>query len=159
MSIKPITEAMWPQIVALQAEAYFQVEPESLDVLKSKWLISPASCFVYEKAGKLVAYLLAHCWHSETAPKLYQMLPDGTTGPILFLHDLAISKAAAGDGLGTKMVSYLIKTAKEGGFQQINLVAVQQSGAFWQKQGFLPVDNQQLCPGYGDGAQLMSLRF
>ena len=155
MPIKKINEAAWSEILKIQAEAYSQIEPESVDVLQSKWLRSPETCFVYEKAGEVVGYLLAHAWNRETPPKLYETLPSGTEGLILFLHDLAISNAAAGDGLGKKMVSHLFNIAKEAGFKQIRLVSVQDSVAFWEKQGFISGTHQQVCNSYGKGAQLM----
>jgi ribosomal protein S18 acetylase RimI-like enzyme len=159
MSIKLIDDSSWSGIVAVQAQAYSEIEPESLEVLRSKWLRSPESCFVYEKAGKVVGYLLAHLWNSETPPKLYQTLPVGTAGSILFLHDLAIAREAAGEGIGKKMVLHLLDTAKVLGIEQIRLVSVQDSVAFWQKYGFSPIVHQDLCSSYGEYAQLMSRRM
>ncbi len=159
MPIKPIDDTSWSGIIKVQAEAYSQVEPESLDVLKSKWLRSPQSCFVYEKAGNVVGYLLAHSWNRDAPPKLFQTLPVVTDGPIIFLHDLAVSSDASGEGIGGKMVAHLLQIAKASGFQQIRLVSVQNSLAFWQKQGFLPIEHQEVCSGYGEDAQLMSLRI
>ncbi|MGP9802468.1 GNAT family N-acetyltransferase [Rheinheimera sp. NSM] len=158
MPIKPIDDTSWSGIAQVQAEAYSQVEPENLDVLKSKWLRSPESCFVYEKAGKVVGYLLAHSWNSETPPKLFQALPVGTGGAIIFLHDLAILREVSGEGIGGKMVVHLLQIAKEQGFQQIRLVSVQDSLGFWQKQGFSPIKHQEICSSYGEDAQLMSQR-
>ncbi|WP_432452403.1 MULTISPECIES: GNAT family N-acetyltransferase [unclassified Agarivorans] len=155
MSIKPINEATWSEILKLQAEAYALVDPESLEVLKSKWLCSPECCFVYEKAGNVIGYLLAHSWNKDTPPKLFQALPVGSEGTILFLHDLAISSTAAGHGLGKKMVGNLLNIAKNSGFQQIRLVAVQDSSEFWKKQGFSSLGSQAVDPSYGVGAQLM----
>lgn len=159
MSIKAINEETWSDIAKIQAEVYYQIEPESLEVLQSKWLRSPESCFVYEKSAKVLGYLLAHSWSREMPPKLYQPLPADTEGSILFLHDLAISSAATGEGLGKKMVSHLLKIAKRSGFQQLRLVSVQDSLGFWQKQGFIPVEGQEVCSSYGEGAELMSQRF
>ena len=159
MSIKPIDDTSWSGIAKIQAEAYSQVEPESVDVLKSKWLRSPECCFVYEKAGKVVGYLLAHSWDSEAPPKLFQTLPTGTEGSLIFLHDLAISKEASGEGVGRKMVVHLLQKVKELGFQQVRLVSVQDSLKFWQKQGFSLIEHQEVCSSYGEGAQLMSQRI
>ena len=155
MSIKPIDNMSWPEIVEIQAEAYYQVETESVDVLKSKWLQSPESCFVYKNAGKAVGYLLAHPWNREFPPKLFQTLPTSTNGPIIFLHDLAISREVSGKGIGRKMVAHLLKTAKALGFHQIQLVSVQDSQEFWQKLEFSPIENKKLDSSYGENAQLM----
>ena len=103
----------------------------------------------------MVGYLLAHSWNSELPPELYTMLPVGTEGRILFLHDLAISSAVTGEWLGKKILAHLLETAKSSGFQQIRLVEVQDSMGFWKKYGFLPIKNQQGCSSYGGDAQLM----
>ncbi len=155
MPINAISEDAWSEIMKIQSEAYSEVEPESLEVLKSKWLRSPESCFVYTKSGKVVGYLLAHSWNRDTPPKLFQTLPVGTEGRILFLHDLAISIAAVGDGLGTTMVTHLLKVAKMAGVQQIRLVSVQGAMEFWRMQGFSSVGNQKVPHSYGEGAELM----
>lgn len=74
MPIEPITEHCWPEILQLQAEAYYNVEPESLAVLQHKWLRSPDSCFVFRHGPHLLGYLLAHRWHQQTPPKLFHPL-------------------------------------------------------------------------------------
>lgn len=155
MSIESIVESTWPEIMQVQADAYSQVEPESLDVLKSKWLRSPESCFVYREEGKVIGYVLAHSWSSDLPPKLYHPLPGGTEGATLFIHDLAMSKEAAGKGLGSRMISHLFRAIEPLGYRQARLVAVQASGRFWNKQGFSAVNDQAVCASYGDGAQLM----
>ena len=159
MPIGPISEVTWSEIVAVQAEAYSEIEPESLEVLKSMWLRSPECCFVYEKSGRVVGYLLAHSWNSEMPPKLYRPLPIGTEGTILFLHDLAISSSAAGQGVGKELAEHFINVAHGLGFQQIMLVSIQDSVGFWKKQGFTPVHNQDVGSAYGKSAQLMAYRF
>lgn len=59
------------------------------------------------------------------------------------------------DSLAKQLVSHLLEIAKEAGFQQIRLVSVQGSVAFWKKQGFISNTNQPVCNSYGKGAQLM----
>ena len=38
---------------------YYEIMPE-ISVLKSKWLLSPNTCFVYKENNKVLAYFLAH---------------------------------------------------------------------------------------------------
>ena len=45
-SIRPIQEEDWPAILALQAEAYYALEPEDQAVLRSKHRLGPTSCLV-----------------------------------------------------------------------------------------------------------------
>ncbi|EPZ5839207.1 GNAT family N-acetyltransferase [Vibrio cholerae] len=154
MSIESIVETTWPEILKLQAEVYHLVEPESLEVLRDKWLRSPSSCFTYRDDEQLIGYLLAHSWNSRTPPKLFNKLPKGTEGSILFLHDLAVSNHTFGKGIGSKMIEHLVNVATASGYKEILLVSVQNSMQFWQKQGFTIVE-QEVCNSYGDSAQLM----
>lgn len=153
--IEPIHDALWPDIQRVQAEVYHQVEPESTETLRSKWLASPASCFVARKGEAVLAYLLAHGWDSELPPKLYQPIAPATQGRFLFLHDLAVSHRAGGLGLGRRMVERLLAVARQRRFGQIRLVAVQGSVPFWQKMGFQPVPGVQPSRSYGGDATLM----
>ncbi|WP_427981855.1 GNAT family N-acetyltransferase [Agarivorans sp.] len=154
MPIQKIVDVNWPQIVELQGQVYLSIEPETLQVLKSKWLNSPDSCFIYQEQGEVIGYLLAHAWHGQTPPKLFKPLTTNSQASVLFLHDLAVAKAAAGRGIGKSLFTHLLKTALAKGYQQIMLVAVQDSFPFWQKQGFKTV-NQPVDPSYGEAAQLM----
>ncbi len=155
MSIRPISDSLWRDIERIQAQAYCDLEPESLAVLQSKWLRSPESCFVYQKADKTVGYLLAHRWHSLSPPKLYQTLPEEVSGDILFLHDLALSQEAAGEGIGSKMIEYLVALATKADYRKIVLVSVQASERFWGKQGFQTITSESVDSAYGEEAALM----
>ncbi len=154
MSIQGIVASTWSDILQLQQGVYLSVEPESLEVLQSKWLRSPETCFVFQDNSQIMGYLLAHSWNTEIPPKLFKPLPSNTEGSILFLHDLALRKGASGKGIGKKLIAQLFKTTRLQGYEQIMLVAVQNSTRFWQKQGFVPL-NQKVNECYGEGAQLM----
>lgn len=158
MSIESIAETTWPEILKLQAEVYHLVEPESLEVLQDKWLRSPNSCFIYRDDERIAGYALAHSWNSKTPPKLFNKLPKGTDGSILFLHDLAVSSNSFGKGIGSTMMAHLVNIAIVSGYREIRLVSVQNSMQFWKKQGFITLE-QQVCKSYGDSAQLMKLEL
>lgn len=166
LSIDPIDDTLWAGIQHVQAEVYHQIEPESTDTLRSKWLASPDCCFAartrqggqarHQAHGPVLAYLLAHAWDSETPPKLYQpVAPGAGKGRYLFLHDLAVSKRAAGLGLGRQMVERLLGVARKLDFAQVRLVAVQGSVPFWRKMGFEAVPGQQASASYGADATVM----
>lgn len=141
--------------MAVQADAYDSITPESLATLKSKWVVSPRTCFAFEEAGEITAYLLAHAWNSTQAPKLYEPLPINTDGDILFLHDLALMKKCTGKGIGTQMVDHLLARTQTQQFTKILLVAVQSSTAFWSRFGFSPQDNTPANELYGSDAIVM----
>lgn len=154
MPILPITQETWADINALQHEVYHQIEPEPLAVLQDKWIKSPELCFCYQQDGVFLSYLLAHAWNSDTTPSLSKLLPDDYAGPFLFLHDLAVSKAAKGKGIGTKMVTHLLEKAHQGRFEKIILVSIQSSKAFWEKHGFIEIPHH-VSNSYGDDATYM----
>ena len=158
MSIHLITENSWIDILKIQEEAYVEIEPEDVNVLKSKWLSSPKTCAVYKEGSNTSAYLLAHPWPSETPPKLHEECPI-TASLNLYLHDLALARESRGKGVAKKLVENLIDIAKAQGFNKILLVAVQNSGGFWSKFGFLSMPSSEICPSYGENAQLMSLKL
>lgn len=95
-TLAQISEESWPQILRIQAEVYADIEPESLETLRSKWLNSPQCCLLCTTPQGVCAYLLAHAWHSDSPPSLYQSAPASAHGDILFIHDLAVCVRAAG---------------------------------------------------------------
>ncbi|MEH6347290.1 MAG: GNAT family N-acetyltransferase [Bermanella sp.] len=159
MSISKISETSWNEIMEIQEQAYTELPPEDIDILKSKWLSSPNTCAIYENStNKILAYLLAHPWASETPPKLYETAPI-TLGPNLYLHDLALAHEARGKGIAKILVEHLIESAKNENLVKILLVAVQGSAEFWARFGFLEIPNREICPSYGDDAKLMALEL
>lgn len=158
-TITAIDEDSWQHIVRIQAEVYVDIEPESVETLRSKWHNSPQCCFLSTTEQGVCAYLLAHAWHSNSPPKLYVPAPVAPLGDVLFIHDLAVSNRAAGMGVGKQMVKHLLENAKARGFRGALLVAVQNSVPFWQKFGFAQVSVPAASASYGADAQVMSSEF
>ena len=60
MSISLITENYLADVIKIQKEAYTDIAPEDVNILKNKWHSSPQTCAVYlNHKGKAIAYLLA----------------------------------------------------------------------------------------------------
>jgi len=160
MFINEISEKSWNGILKVQEEAYTGIEPEGINVLKSKWKASPKTCFLLQTADEeIFGYLLAHSWNSNVPPKLFEELPHKTTGDILYLHDLAVINKARGLGVGKLLANKLLETATLQKFKRVLLVAVQESGSYWLNLGFREIHNVPICSSYGTGAKLMSLDF
>lgn len=155
MSISIITPDLWQEIVAIQTEVYGSGFHEDLDVLKSKWLVSPETCLVYKSENRIDAYLLAHAWNSELPPKLFQALTPDVKGNILFLHDLAVSSRAKSLGVGSLLVSQLLTIARTNKYTKVILVSVQSSVAFWLKMNFELMEDQPINNSYGNDARVM----
>jgi len=159
MSINLISENSWNSILKIQEEAYTDILPEDLNVLKSKWISSPNTCAVYLNSdNKILAYLLAHPWANEVPPKLHEKTQI-TNSINLYLHDLALAQEARGKGIAKNLVTNLIDKAKSQGFAKIFLVAVQGSDMFWSKFGFIVIPNALICPSYGNYSKLMTLEL
>ena len=158
MGIGAIDESMWAGILRVQEEAYKDVFPETVEVLKSKWHTSPATCFVcLDKHSNVLGYLLSHPWPSNDVPKLHEEISCRGASDNLYLHDLAVSGNARGKGVSQKLVKALLQSAQARGCKTISLVAVQGAGKFWEKYGFVRATDMPLPDSYGHDAQFMRL--
>ncbi len=158
-TITAIDEDSWPQIMRIQAEVYVDIEPEPVETLRSKWVNSPQCCLLCLNERGVCAYLLAHAWHSDSPPKLYEPAPASPLGDVLFIHDLAVSNRAAGIGVGKHMVKHLLEDAQARGFRSALLVAVQNSVPFWQKLGFELDPARTASTSYGADARVMRVEL
>lgn len=82
--------------------------------------------------------------------------------PVLYLHDMSVLPTLAGQGVARHLVQQLLALARQRGVTQAALVSVQDSQAYWERQGFsvCPVmDAQQSShlQTYGEGALYMTL--
>lgn len=108
----------------------------------------PAGCFLLERDGEALGYLVTHPWHSDRPPALDQLigvLPDAPDR--YYLHDLALLPEARGTGAAAAAVDLTIAQARAAGFDRIALTAVNGADAFWRRQGF--VDAPVAADGYG----------
>lgn len=123
-------------VIRIQAEAYIDEILETDDVIRARFAQTPDTSWVVERAGDVCGYLIGYQstlgevspWGSEFAHK-----PESTA---LYLHDLAISKSAAGCGLGPMLVNHVLMEARQRELCAAALVSVQNSKSFWQKLGF-----------------------
>lgn len=156
MNIQTISDIHWNSILEIQAQAYQEIGLEALDVLKSKWKVSPESCIVsLSDQNKVLGYLLSHPWQGASPPKLFEVLPNVKHGEYFYLHDLAVNTQSKGQGIGRALLETLTGIARHRGFRNIRLVAVQGSHSFWSHLGFKAVANTAICPQYGEDAVFM----
>lgn len=156
MKVQEIEEKNWNGILGIQDEAYQEIGPEELDVLKSKQSASPETCFVcVSDQGDILGYLLAHPWHKTEPPKLFETLPNIENSESLYLHDMAVRSRSKGQGIGRLMMAELVNVAGLKGFKRITLVAVQRADSFWSSLNFKEISGANICPSYGKKAILM----
>lgn len=163
VTIRPITDADLPGMLAVQQACYGNALLEPAEALASRWARSPALCLVAVHGTQVVGYLLSHAWHAWAPPKLHVPLPpaDATYADrVWFVHDMAIAPAGRGQRLGERLHAAAGAAARAQGLHRSRLVAVQGAEAFWRRLGYRPASadaaqQQALRAVYGDDAQLM----
>lgn len=125
--------------MSIQEECYTQIEPESRASMLSKIKLSAKTCWLATQDDEVSAYLLCHPWISDSPPALdmtITMLPENAN--CFYFHDLAVGSAGRYKGLANNLVNHALNYAKNSGFKQAALIAVQDSSSFWAKFGFAP---------------------
>ncbi|MCL2913651.1 GNAT family N-acetyltransferase [Shewanella corallii] len=157
MQIRSIQASDWEAIMTIQSDTYHAFEPEPLEVMQSKWLLSPESCLVVEVNGHIVGYCLAHPWQGEP-PSLNQSVPASIpAADTLYLHDMAFAAAARGLGAGKMVLACLVEYARSQSLPNLSLVAVQGANGYWEKQGFEHADTTKCLGTYCDNPSYMRL--
>jgi predicted N-acetyltransferase YhbS len=156
MNIRKIQESDWCEILKIQDEAYSAIQPESEAVLHSKGTSSPNTCLVVENPlGKTIAYCLAHPFAISEVPKLNTIIPYLPKSSNLFIHDLAVSSSAKGQGVATSLFIALKRIADHENYYSFSLVSVQDSKTFWSKMGFQKALSVNVTQTYGEDSNFM----
>ena len=161
LSIHPACNADLPAILRIQSRCYTAIVPESAESMGAKLAASPATCFVAQRAGEVVAYLLALPWRFDHPPHLDApdcVLPEEPD--TLYLHDLAVDPAARGSGASQALVKAFLTALTESGIGRASLIAIQGSAPWWEGHGFraaltTPTLDARLA-GYGSDVRYMS---
>ncbi|EPE0461780.1 GNAT family N-acetyltransferase [Pseudomonas aeruginosa] len=62
-----------------------------------------------------------------------------TQADCLYLHDMAVSSDARGQGVAQQLLAAAEQQARQCSLSALTLVAVQNSASYWQQRGFHPV--------------------
>lgn len=157
---RPMTAADLSLVCALSATIH-EAYPEDDAVFAERLKLYPDGCHVYAAAEKIAAYVVSHPWRAFEAPALNSLLGEIPVAPsTYYIHDLALAPQARGTGVASEIVWTLADHAIAGGFPAMSLVAVNGSGGFWQRQGFVqtevPALAEKLLSYRDDGVQFMT---
>jgi GNAT superfamily N-acetyltransferase len=123
--------------VQILADAIHVDHPEDAAVFAERLSLYPHGCLALEEGEHLTGYALTHPWRFGSPPALNMRLreipPDPTT---YYIHDLALLPSARGKGHALKAGEWLARHAREAGFGNLSLVAVNKSQTFWERLGF-----------------------
>ena len=150
-----------PGLLAVQHACYGEGCIEGAEVFARR-LASPANCsLVLERDGQVCAYLAAYRSALGKVTPLhgdFEAVPQADT---LYLHDMAVLPACAGQGLAQALLKSVWDHAMAQGLRHTALVSVQGSQTYWERHGYAQrplVDAAQRdrLASYGAGAVYMA---
>ena len=136
MSWRPMTQEDLAQVQIL-ADAIHVGHPEEPDVLAERQRLYPQGCFMLVEHERAIGFALTHPWRFAEPPPLNRLLgvfPSPAT--TYYIHDVALLPEARGKGYAAQIARLLVDHAREAGFDNLSLVAVNKSQVFWGKAGF-----------------------
>ncbi|MBN8969568.1 MAG: GNAT family N-acetyltransferase [Rhizobiales bacterium] len=145
--------------VGVLAAAIHPDYPEEDAVFVERLRLYPQGCRVFERDGKIAAYVVSHPWLERQPPALNALLGELPAAPsTYYIHDIALLPGARGSGAAAQVVAALIAQARAERLASLSLVAVNGSAGFWQRHGFVAVAAPELdakLRSYSDDAQFM----
>ena len=149
-----------PGLLAVQHACYGEGFIEGAEVFARR-LANPAQCsLVLEERGRVCAYLAAYDSMLGKVTPLHGDFEAADPPDTLYLHDMAVLPALAGQGLARALLAPLWRGAVTRGLTRSALVAVQGSRGYWERHGYAvhalrnALQRQHLA-AYGEGAVYM----
>lgn len=125
-----------PAVVAIQDESYSPatIEPEA--TIRSRLRSASDTAWVAEDGMGVCAYLVGYRSAVGKVTPLHGDFHAAQAADCLYLHDLAVSRRAGGNGVGPALVGFALDQGKREGLAYSALVSVQDSMNFWAKLGY-----------------------
>ncbi len=145
MGWRAMTGADLPAVAQISAAVHGRYA-ESEAVYAERLALWPEGCFVWQQGDAVAGFLVTHPWYRASSPALGALL--GTIPPdadSFYLHDIALLPETRGQGAGSAATALVLERARQAGFRDVTLVAVNGAEAFWTTQGFTIVE----AGGYG----------
>ncbi len=140
--LRPIHSMDLAAVMRIQAEAYADDILESLDVMQARLEAVTDSAWVVECNGDIYAYLLAYWSLAGQVTPWGKAFSHQHNADTFYLHDLAIGERARGVRLGPWLVQQVLAQLQaEGRLRYAALVSVQGTQGFWEKLGFVAVND------------------
>lgn len=158
--VRPLALSDLADLLDVQLACYGEGFVESGDVFARR-LASPANCsLVLERGGVICAYLAAYRSVPGKVTPLHGDFEAVAQPDTLYLHDMAVLPANAGQGLARALLQPLWAQAASQGLRHSALVSVQGSQAYWERQGYAqqPLEDatqRARLTSYGESAVYM----
>jgi len=153
-----------PGLLAVQRACYGEGFVERAEVFARR-LASPANCsLAAEQGGRIVGYLAAYRSVLGKVTPLHGGFDTVDAPDTLYLHDMAVLPACAGQGIARALLAPLLHGARGEGLRHSALVAVQGAQGYWARHGYAPwalrdAAQRQRLAGYGADAVYMAMKL
>ena len=163
-SLRLMTQDDIPKVLALQAECYGSGMNESEAVFRSRLSAAPDSAWLAADTQGPLAYLVSYRSRLGRLTMLGGAFAPAAVPDCLYLHDLAVSQRAQGNGLARRLVEHALALARAEGLTYSALVSVQDSHRFWRSRGYdiwdqLSADEFDKLASYGEPGCYMVKRL
>lgn len=142
-TIRAVCEYDLDAVMRIQAECYPPSMQEPAEVVLSRIRTATDTSFVACVADVVTAYVFGYPSRLGAAAPLNSRFDVPANANTLYIHDLAVSRAAAGSGLARLLVASIVERASERMLAYCALVSVQDSQEFWARFGF----KAEIAPG------------
>lgn len=134
--LRPMRVPDLPAVLAVQRQCYVAEMNEDGPTWHGRLAAAPDFAWVAEDGDGLCAYLATYPSRLGKVTPLGGAFVVAEAADCLYFHDLAVAPAAAGSGLGARLVEHALAAARAGGLAHAALVCVQDALGFWQRRGF-----------------------
>ena len=136
----PVVRAMRdddiPAVLAIQAECYATHLNEREAVVRRRLAAAPDTAWIGVCAGEPIAYLVAYRSQLGKITRLGNDFEQSIERDCLYLHDLAVSRRARGQGAASTLAHAARRFAENARLPHLALVSVQESRSFWEALGY-----------------------
>ncbi len=161
-AIRSMRDDDLPRVLDLQRQSFTPDLVESDAVICQRYARFGADFFVALEGDVIVGYTLCFPWKLGTFPPHDTPFPDTLPEPdSFFIQDLSVHRDYRGRGLSKELLKAVFARGAAYRYRQVALVAVAQSGTYWDSQGFHVLPGQSdatlsyLTRSYGEAARLM----
>lgn len=156
---RPMTADDLPAVLAAANEIH-QDYPEDAAVFAERLALFPAGCWLATDGRGAVGYAVMHPGRLGHPPCLNRLLGGLPAAPdCLYLHDIALTAAARGGGLGARALNLAIGVADGLGLATLALTSTPAAAGYWRSRGFTdwPGDGELAAhlASYGPGMAYM----
>ena len=136
IQLRPLGVADVDAVLQIQTQCYGAGFVEPRDVFARRLQVAGQCSWAAVQGDEVLAYLAAYWSRPGAVTPLNGEFADYADASVLYLHDMAVSPTAAGQGLARRMVDAAKTMARQRGVMRTALVSVQGSQAYWERQGY-----------------------